>query len=120
MARSRQLNANPLGCSSHLRSDTHVICSSPNTSSPTNREVPMRFQRHDGKLLITPTPGYTPHIGVLVSTMQRCRETTILLVQDLTVEQLDYLFDDEDNSIGALLLHLGALEAGYQEITFFN
>jgi hypothetical protein len=30
------------------------------------------------------------------------------------------LFDDEDNSIGALLLHLGALEAGYQEITFFN
>jgi hypothetical protein len=80
----------------------------------------MRFQRHDGKLLITPTPGYTPHIGVLVSTMQRCRETTILLVQDLTVEQLDYLFDDEDNSIGALLLHLGALEAGYQEITFFN
>ena len=80
----------------------------------------MRFQRHDGKLLITPTPGYAPHIGVLVSTMQRCRETTILLVQDLTVEQLDYVFDDEDNSIGALLLHLGSLEAAFQEITFFD
>lgn len=80
----------------------------------------MRFQRHDGKLLITPTPGYTPHIGVLVSTMQRCRETTSLLIQDLTVEQLDYLFDDEDNAIGALLLHLGAIEAAYQEITFFD
>ena len=80
----------------------------------------MRFQRHDGKLLIAPTAGYTPHIGVLVSTMQRCRETTILLVQDLTIEQLDYLFDEQDNSIGALLLHLGSLEAAYQEITFFN
>jgi Protein of unknown function (DUF664) len=80
----------------------------------------MRFQRHDGKLLIEPAPGYTPHIGVLVSTMQRCRETTILLVQDLSVAQLDYLFDDEDNSIGALLLHLGAIEAAYQEITFFD
>lgn len=80
----------------------------------------MRFQRHDGKLLITPTPGYTPHIGVLVSTMQRCRETTILLIQDLTIEELDYLFDDEDNAIGALLLHLGAIEVAYQEITFFD
>ena len=80
----------------------------------------MRFQRHDGKLLITPIPGYSPHIGVLVSTMQRCRETTILLVQDLTIEQLDYLFDEQDNSIGALLLHLAALEAAYQEITLFR
>jgi len=80
----------------------------------------MRFQSHDGKLLITPAPGYSPHIGVLVSTMQRCRETTILLVQDLSVAQLDYLFDENDNSIGALLLHLAAIEAAYQEITFFD
>jgi hypothetical protein len=80
----------------------------------------MQFQSHDGKLLIMPAPGYSPHIGVLVSTMQRCRETTILLVQDLTISQLDYLFDDNDNSIGALLLHLAALEAAYQEATFFD
>jgi hypothetical protein len=80
----------------------------------------MRFQSHDGKLLITPAPGYSPHIGVLVSTMQRCRETTILFVQDLSVAQLDYLFDENDNSIGALLLHLAAIEAAYQEITFFD
>ncbi len=80
----------------------------------------MQFQSHDGKLLIEPIADYSPHIGVLVSTMQRCRDTTILLVKDLTVAQLDYLFDEEDNSIGALLLHLASLEAGYQEITFFN
>jgi hypothetical protein len=80
----------------------------------------MQFQSHDGKLLIRPESGYTPHIGVLVSTMQRCRETTILLVQDLTIAQLDYLFDENDNSIGALLLHLASLEAAYQELTFFQ
>jgi hypothetical protein len=50
--------------------------------------------------------------------MQRCRETTMLLVQDLSVYQLDYLFDEEDNSVGALLLHLAAIEVAYQEITF--
>src|SRR3954462_4134228 len=80
----------------------------------------MRFQSNDGKLIITPEQGYSPHVGVLVSTMQRCRETTILLVQDLSIAQLDYLFDEDDNSIGALLLHLAALEPAYQEITFFD
>ncbi len=78
----------------------------------------MQFVAHTGKLLIAPTAGYTPHIGVLVAAMQRCRDTTIRLVQDLTIAQLDYLFDDQDNSIGALLLHLAAIEAAYQEYTF--
>jgi hypothetical protein len=87
---------------------------------PSSKGVIMRFQSNDGKLFITPEPGYSSHIGVLVSTMQRCRETTILLVQDLSIAQLDYLFDEDDNSIGALLLHLAAIEAAYQEITFFD
>ncbi len=70
------------------------------------------------KLLIEPTHGFTPHIGVLVTTMQRCRETTIRWVSDLTVRQLDYLWDENANTIGALLLHMAAIEAGYQEYTF--
>jgi hypothetical protein len=45
----------------------------------------MRFQRHDGKLLITPTPGCSPDLGVLVAPLQRCREMTILLIQDLSI-----------------------------------
>ena len=65
----------------------------------------MQFVTHDGKLVIARTAGYTPHIGVLVATMQRCRDTTIRLVQDLTTAQLDYLFDDQDNSIGGALTH---------------
>jgi len=72
------------------------------------------------KLLITPAEGFSPHIGVLVSTLERCREKTIALVQDLTIRQLDYLYDSEANSIGALLLHMAAIEAAYQENTFYG
>jgi len=72
------------------------------------------------QLLITPLAGFSPHIGVLVATMTRCREKTINLVQDLTIYQLDYLYDAEANSIGALLLHMAAIEAAYQENTFYG
>ncbi len=69
-------------------------------------------------LAIVPEPGYSPHIGVLVSTMTRCRERTIQMVQHLSIAQLDHLFDAQDNSIGALLLHLASLDVAFQEITF--
>ncbi len=46
------------------------------------------------KLLITPVVGFSPHIGTLVATMHHCRATTIRWVQDLTVAQLDYLWDE--------------------------
>ncbi len=71
-------------------------------------------------LEIAPETGYSPHIGVLVSTMKRCRERTIKMIEGLSVAQLDYLFDAQDNSIGALLLHLASLDVGFQEITFRN
>ena len=73
---------------------------------------------NEDKLLITPFAGYSPHIGVLVATLQRCRETTIRWVQDLTSYQLDVLYDAHANSIGALLLHMAAIEAAYQDYTF--
>jgi hypothetical protein len=78
----------------------------------------MDVQNTKRRLTVEPAPGYSPHIGVLVTTMERCREATVMLAQGLTVAQLDYLFDDEDNTIGALLLHLAAIEAAYQELTF--
>ena len=70
------------------------------------------------KLTIIPTPGYSPQIGVLVSTLDHCRDTTIRWVRDLTVYELDYLFDENANTISALLLHMAAIEAAYQEYTF--
>jgi hypothetical protein len=72
------------------------------------------------KLLIHPVPGYSPQIGVLVATLQCCRATTIRWVQDLTIQQLDHLWDESANTIGALLLHMAAIEAAYQEYTFMG
>ena len=70
------------------------------------------------KLVITPAEGFSPQIGILVSTLEVCRDTTIRWVEDLTVNQLDFLYDAHANTIGALLLHMAAIEAAYQEYTF--
>ncbi len=69
--------------------------------------------------LIGDVAGFTPQIGRLVSMMNYARHTTLTAVADLSVEELDYLLDPETNSIGALLLHIAAAEAGYQAMTFY-
>jgi len=38
----------------------------------------------------------------------------------LSTEQLDFVFDEESNSIGSLMLHLAAVEVIYQDITFHD
>jgi uncharacterized damage-inducible protein DinB len=68
--------------------------------------------------LVAPVAGYTPQIGRLVSMMNYARRTTLDEVEGLGVEQLDYLHDSQSNSIGALLLHIAAVEASYQAATF--
>jgi hypothetical protein len=71
-------------------------------------------------LLVAPLDGFTPQIGRLVSMMHYVRSTTIEAVDGLSMAQLDHLHDDESNSIGALLDHIAAAEAGYQAATFFD
>ncbi len=68
--------------------------------------------------LIGDIPGFTPQIGRLVSMMNYVRHGTLSAVEGLTVNELDYLNDPESNSIGSLLLHIAAAEAGYQAATF--
>ena len=68
--------------------------------------------------LVAPIAGYTPQIGRLVSMMNYARRTTLDEVEGLSVEDLDYLHDPQSNSIGALLLHIAAVEAWYQAATF--
>jgi uncharacterized damage-inducible protein DinB len=68
--------------------------------------------------LVAPIAGYTPQIGRLVSMMNYARRTTLDEVEGLSVENLDYLHDPQSNSIGALLLHIAAVEAWYQAATF--
>ncbi|TCZ80888.1 DUF664 domain-containing protein [Paenibacillus albiflavus] len=68
--------------------------------------------------LVKDIEGYSPHISRLISMMNYARHTTLQAVENLTVDQLDYLLDDQSNSIGALLLHCAAVETAYQVGTF--
>ncbi|PZD97319.1 integrase [Paenibacillus sambharensis] len=67
--------------------------------------------------LITSKDGYTPNISRLVGMMNYARYTTVKSVEGLTVDQLDYLIDDSCNSIGALLLHIAAVDYYYRTVT---
>lgn len=67
---------------------------------------------------IGPINGYSPQIGTLVSMMNYMRDAVINTVETLSREELDYLLDSSSNSIGSLILHLGATEKFYQVNTF--
>ncbi|WP_338778962.1 DinB family protein [Metabacillus sp. FJAT-52054] len=58
--------------------------------------------------------GYTPQIGHLVTQMEYARKTTLEAVTGLTTSELDFLPIKDGNSIGALLLHIAAVEKGFQ------
>jgi uncharacterized damage-inducible protein DinB len=83
-------------------------------------ELGERYGMNDRDLyLIGDIPGFTPQIGRLVSMMNYARYTTLSAVAGLGVDELDYLYDPQSNSIGALLTHIAAAEAGYQAATFY-
>lgn len=56
----------------------------------------------------------------LVAMMEYTRITTLDEVRNLTVEQLDFLMNEEANSIGMLLEHMVAVEKAYQIDSFEN
>lgn len=68
--------------------------------------------------LVTDVPGYSPQISRLLSMMNYARHTTLEAVEGLTSDELDYLLNDDSNSIGGLLLHSAAIEFAYQVATF--
>jgi uncharacterized damage-inducible protein DinB len=63
--------------------------------------------------MIGSLPGFSPQISRLVSMMNYARWTTLESVIGLSVPQLDYLSDDQSNSIGSLLKHIAAVEYAY-------
>ena len=67
---------------------------------------------------IGPKAGYTPQVGTLVSMMNWMRSTVLSSVNGLSVSDLDYLHDEDSNTIGSMLLHLAATEKYYQLNTF--
>jgi uncharacterized damage-inducible protein DinB len=76
------------------------------------------MSKADDLYVIGPKEGFSPLIGTLVSMLNYNRHTIINAVKALTVAQLDYLHDANANSIGALILHLGATDKFYQINTF--
>ena len=70
--------------------------------------------------IIGPREGYSPQIGILVSQMEWVRASVISATKELTQPQLDFLVDQQSNTIGALLMHLAATDTVYQDLTFYN
>jgi uncharacterized damage-inducible protein DinB len=68
--------------------------------------------------VIGPRTGFSPQVGTLLSMMTWMRRVILRPVRGMTVEQLDFLNDDQSNSIGSMLLHLAATERFYQINTF--
>ena len=68
--------------------------------------------------IIGPRDGYTPHVGSLLSMMDWMRYVMLQAVKGMNTEQLDFLLDENANSIGAMLFHLAATDKWYQLNTF--
>lgn len=63
---------------------------------------------------IIPETGYTPQIGIMADMLEELKARITDEVRDLSLEQTDFLFDDQANSIGAMVMHLVATESYYQ------
>ncbi|MFB5189203.1 DinB family protein [Alicyclobacillus fastidiosus] len=74
----------------------------------------------DARNFIGHIPGFSTQLGHLVSMMNCTRRKTVELVCGLSVEELDYVHDEQSNSIGSLLFHLAAIETAQQIWSFQN
>lgn len=70
--------------------------------------------------LIGPQAGYSPHVGTLVSMLTWMELALLGPTRGLSQQDLDFLFDKNSNTIGALMLHLAATEVLYQRMTSNN
>lgn len=62
--------------------------------------------------------GYSPLIGSTVSMLEDLKERVTSSVINLSIEETDFLLDEQANRVGALILHLAATEKYYQVYTF--
>lgn len=78
------------------------------------------FKEGEFKLnfVIDKIEGLQVEFSNLVSMMNYARYTTMQAVEGFTIEELDYLYDKDANSIGMLLYHMAAIEFHYQIHTF--
>ena len=64
--------------------------------------------------------GFSPQIGTTVSMLEDLKERVTRSVVYLSQEQTDFLLDEDANRIGAMIMHLAAVEKYYQVYTFEN
>lgn len=64
--------------------------------------------------IIGPRKGYTPLIGTLVSMFENMSYQVKTTINNFTMEELDHQFDDNSNTIGALILHIISSEKFHQ------
>jgi uncharacterized damage-inducible protein DinB len=69
---------------------------------------------------IKPKDNFDERVGELVTMLEHSREVTLNEVTNLNQNELDYLLNDNSNSIGSLLLHIASIEFVHQVITFEN
>ena len=80
---------------------------------------PAQGRSEDTDLFVVgPKKGYSPQLGTLVSQMAFMRWQVLHAVEGMSQKDLDFLLDDKANRIGALLLHLVAVEKLFQFNTF--
>ena len=81
--------------------------------------LPAQGRSEDTDLFVVgPKKGYSPQLGTLVSQMAFMRWQVLHAVEGMSQKDLDFLLDDKANRIGALLLHLVAVEKLFQFNTF--
>ena len=86
----------------------------PNINLASTGSFPLKDNIHEfGK-----REGFTDQISILVSMMDWMRATVLRSVSGLSEKELDFILDEDSNSIGAMLLHLAATERYYQIHTF--
>ena len=64
--------------------------------------------------------GYSPQIGTTISMLEDLKARVTRSVSHLSQEEVDFLLDENANRIGAMIMHLAAVEKYYQLYTFEN
>ncbi len=67
-----------------------------------------------------PVEGYSPTIGLMVYMLEDLKERITEEVKDLDQSQVDFLYDENANSIGALIMHLVSTESYYLTATVYE
>jgi len=75
---------------------------------------PTAYSEEAEMFIVGPKKGYSPQIGTMVSQMAFMRWQVLSSVKGMSQKDLDFLLDDKANRIGAMLLHLAAVEQFYQ------